>query len=134
MLQSGFEVAAGLKPQVLSFVYVKDLTKAAMLALESAISNKLYFVSDGDNYSDVEYAKIAKKVLGKKRTIRVRIPLIILQTVSVISETIAKWRNKPSVLNRDKYKILAQRNWTCNIFPIAKDLGFYADYDLKHGL
>ena len=134
MLQSGWDIATGLKLQELSFIYVKDLAKAAMLALESTIRNKLYFVSDGDNYSDVEYTKIAKEALGKKHTIKLRIPLFILQAASVFSEIIAKGRNKPSILNRDKYQIMKQRDWTCNIFLIAKDLDFYADYYLKQGL
>ena len=134
MLQSGVDCAAGLKPQKLSFIYVKDLAKAAIMALESPISNKSYFISDGDNYSDIEYAKMAKKALGKKHTLRLRIPLFILHAVSILSELLAKCRNKPSVLNRDKYIIMAQRDWACNSFPIAKDLGFYAKYSLKQGL
>ena len=134
MLQSGFDIVAGFQPQVLSFVYVKDLAKAAMLALESPILNQTYFISDGKSYSDVEYTRLAKEALGEKRTIKLRIPLFILYVASVITETIAKWRNKPSVLNRDKYQIMAQRDWSCNIRSITKDLGFYPDYYLKQGL
>ena len=134
MLKSGLEIAAGFEPQELSFVYVKDLAKAAILALESPIKNNSYLVSDGNNYSDFEYTQIAKEIMGKKRTIKLRIPLIVLQIASVFSERIAKWQNKTSILNRDKYQIMKQRDWTCNIFSIAKDLDFYADYNLKHGL
>jgi len=134
MLQSGFDIATGFTPQKLSFVYVKDLAKAALLALESPVSNKSYIVSDGNNYSDVEYTRMAKEALGKKRVIKLRIPLIILQGLSLLSEKIAQWRNKPSILNRDKYQIMKQRDWTCNIFSISKDLGYYADYHLKQGL
>ena len=134
MLKSGFEIAAGFRSQELSFVYVKDLAKAAILALESPIENKSYSVSDGDNYSYFEYTRIAKEIMGKERTIRLRIPLFILHALSIFSEKIAKRKNQTSILNRDKYQILKQRDWTCNIFFIAKDLGFYADYNLKQGL
>ena len=134
MLQSGWNITAGFKPQVLSFIYVKDLVKATMLALESPVTDQLYFASDGNEYSDAEYTAIAKAALGKKRTVQLKIPLCMLQTVSVLSEKIAERRNKPSVLNRDKYEIMKQRDWTCNILPIASDLGFVADYSLKQGL
>jgi len=134
MLQSGWDTAAGLEPQKLSFIYVNDLAKAAMLALESEVKNKLYFVSDGDTYSDAEYTRIAKEVLGKKRTVKLKIPLWILYAASVLSEEMAKLRRKPSTLNRDKYKIMKHRDWSCDISPIAKELNFSADYYLKQGL
>ena len=134
MLKSGFDITAGFAPQKLTFIYVKDLVKAAMLALESPIRNQSYSVSDGNTYSDVEYTKMAKEALGKKRTVKLRIPLFILQTVSVFSELIAKWGNKSSILNRDKYQIMKQRDWSCNIAPITNDLGFQPDYFLKQGL
>ena len=134
MLQSGWNLTVGFEPQTLSFIYVKDLAKAAILALESPITNQSYYLSDGNNYSDTEYTNIAKAALGKKRTVKLRIPLWMLRTASLLSEILAKARNKPSPLNRDKYEIMKQRDWSCNIFPIAKELGFSADYSLKQGL
>jgi len=134
MLQSGWDVSVGFEPQVLSFVYVKDLAKAAMLALESDVKNKLYFVSDGREYSDKEYTNLIKTALRKKRTVKLKIPLCIVYTASVLSEIVAKLRNKSSTLNRDKYKIMKQRNWSCDISPITEDLGFSPDYFLKQGL
>ena len=134
MLQSGFDIATGFTPQELSFVYVKDLAKAALLALESPISHQSYDVSDGNSYSDVEYTRMAKEALGKNRVIKLRIPLIVLYITSLVAEKIAKWRNQPSILNRDKYQIMKQRDWSCSIFSISTDLGYSADYHLKQGL
>jgi nucleoside-diphosphate-sugar epimerase len=134
MLQSGWDITVGFKPQRLSFIYVKDLAKAAFLSLESPVSNKTYFLSDGDTYSDEEYTYMAKTLLGKKRIIRLRIPLRVLWVVSVIAEWMAGRKHKSSTLNRDKYEIMKQRDWKCNIFPIVKELGFYADYPLRRGL
>ncbi|MDR1526918.1 MAG: NAD(P)-dependent oxidoreductase [Dysgonamonadaceae bacterium] len=134
MIQSGWDITAGFEPQKLSFVYVKDLVKALFLSLENPVDHKTYFLSDGNTYSDAEYTCIAKEVLGKKRVIRLRIPLWLLRAVSVLSETIAGWRNQPSTLNRDKYEIMKQRDWTCDTFPVVYDLDFRADYALKRGL
>ncbi|MDR2805153.1 MAG: NAD(P)-dependent oxidoreductase [Dysgonamonadaceae bacterium] len=134
MLQAGWNMTAGFEPQKLTFIYVKDLAKAAFWALESPASNKTYFLSDGDTYSDAEYTHIAKTALEKKSVIRLRVPLWALRTVSVLAEAWAKRQKKPSTLNRDKYEIMKQRDWTCDNSPLVKDLGFSADYPLKRGL
>jgi nucleoside-diphosphate-sugar epimerase len=133
-IKNGLDLAAGLEVQKLTFIYVKDLAKAAFLALESSFFNKTYFVTDGDIYSDKEYTQIAKEVLGKKWVIKIRIPLFVLKIVSVITEMFSKLTRKPSTLNRDKYKIMKQRDWTCDISPLEQDLDFRADYKLKRGI
>jgi nucleoside-diphosphate-sugar epimerase len=133
-IKAGLDVTAGLEPQKLSFIYVKDLVKAAYLALESPIRNQSYFVADGNVYSDAEYTAIAKKALGKKWVLKIRVPLLILKTISVFSEKIAKFTKKPSTLNRDKYEIMKQRDWSCDTRSLEQDLHFQADYDLERGM
>ena len=133
-IQAGLDITAGFKPQQLTFIYVKDLVKAAFLALESPIKNKTYFVTDGNVYSDQEYTQIAKTTLGKKRVIKFRVPLILLKTVSIICEDFSKITKKPSTLNRDKYKIMKQRDWTCDTSSLIRELGFQAEYNLKRGM
>jgi nucleoside-diphosphate-sugar epimerase len=133
-VKNGLDVTAGLKMQKLTFIYVKDLAKAAFLALQNPLSGKTYSVADGDVYSDKEYTRITKEIIGKKRVIRVRIPLFLLKIVSVIAEAFSHLKGKPSTLNRDKYKIMKQRDWTCDTSPLEKDLGFRAAYKLPQGL
>ena len=133
-IQAGLDVTAGFKPQQLTFIYVKDLVKAAFLALESSMKKKTYFITDGNVYSDQEYTQIAKESLGKKKVLKLRVPLILLRIVSFICEVFSKITNKPSTLNRDKYKIMKQRDWTCNSLPTNQDLDFFADYDLRQGM
>jgi nucleoside-diphosphate-sugar epimerase len=133
-IDAGWDVTAGIQPQKLTFIYVKDLVKAVFLALESRFSNKTYFVADGNVYTDSAYTQIVKTALGKKFTVKIRIPLFILKIVSLLAEGIARLTKKPSTLNRDKYKIMKQRDWTCDILPLQQDLGFRADYDLERGI
>jgi nucleoside-diphosphate-sugar epimerase len=134
MIQSGWDITAGREPQRLSFLYVKDLAKAAVAALECPFRDRTYFLSDGYTYSDAEYTSIAQRVLGKARVVRLRVPLWALRAASVASEVLAGLRKRPSTLNRDKYEIMKQRDWSCDIFPAVRDLGFYADYRLEYGL
>lgn len=133
-VKSGLDVGAGFKSQHLTFIYVKDLVDAVYLALESSVRNKGYFVADGDVYSDKEYTALVKKVLEKKYVLSLKVPLSVLKVISVISEEISKFTKKPSTLNRDKYKIMKQRNWECDITPLVQDLGFSPKYNLERGL
>jgi nucleoside-diphosphate-sugar epimerase len=133
-IQKGLDVAAGLETQKLTFVYVKDLVKAVFLALERPVSRKTYFVSDGNTYLDEEYTAIVKNALGKKHVFKIRVPLALLKAACVVSEEFARFTKSPATLNRDKYNILKQRDWTCDTLPLEVDLGFQADYDLKRGI
>lgn len=133
-VKSGLDVGAGFKPQHLTFIYVKDLVDAAFSGLESPVKNKSYFVADGDVYTDKEYTSLVKESIGKKHVLSLKIPLWLLKGISVIAESISKITKKPSTLNRDKYKIMKQRNWECNITPLIEDLDFSPKYNLKRGL
>lgn len=133
-VKSGFDFAAGSEPQKLTFIYVKDLVKACFLALESPLINRVYCVADGDVYTDKEYTQIVRKALGKKWMIRVKVPLFLLKLISGIAEDISKFTGKPSTLNRDKYRIMKKRDWTCDTFPVVNDLGFKPDYNLEKGI
>jgi len=113
---------------------VKDLVQAVFLALESNLTEKIYAVSDGETYTDAEYAKSVKKVLGKKLVLRIKVPLFLLYIVSVFSGFIGKISGKPSTLNKDKYQIMKQRDWSCSIQPLVDDLRFHPEYDLEKGL
>ena len=133
-IKKGFDLAAGYKPQTLTFLYVKDLAKAVFLAAESDFTGKIYNISDGNKYSCETYTQMLKQALGKKRVLRLRIPLVLLKTISVLAELFSKISKKPSTLNRDKYKIMKRRNWACDISPLVQDLGFRAEYDLERGI
>ena len=39
-----------------------------------------------------------------------------------------------STLNNDKYHILKQRNWRCDIAPACEELGYVPRYDLEAGV
>ena len=133
-VKSGLDVGAGFRPQHLTFIYVKDLVDAAFLGLESDIRNGAYFVADGDVYTDKEYTRLVKESIGKKHVLSLKVPLWLLRVISSIAENISRLTKKPSTLNRDKYKIMKQRNWECDITPLSNDLRFSPKYNLKKGL
>lgn len=134
-IRSGFDFTVGLTPQRITFIYVKDLARVAFLALEKEeVKNKAYFVADGDVYTDHSFARIIQEILSKKRVFRARIPSALVYVACLASETIGKLSRKSMTLNTDKYKILKQRNWICDVAPLQEDLNFIAEYPLREGL
>lgn len=134
-VQSGLDLAAGFVPQRITFIYVKDLARVAFLALENdAIRNKHYFVADGDVHTDESCARLIQEILQKKHVIRGRIPLCLVRVACLCSEGIGRLMKKSMTLNTDKYIILKQRNWICDVTPLQDDLNFKAEYPLRRGL
>lgn len=134
-IQSGFSFVSGLTPQRITFIYVKDLATVAFLALENAeIQNKHYFVADGDVYTDESFARMVQDILQKKHVWHARIPMKIVHAACFCSEWLGRLQKKSMTLNTDKYQILKQRNWICDIAPLQKDLGFTPTYSLRRGL
>ena len=41
---------------------------------------------------------------------------------------------KPTTINPDKYHIMKQRNWRCDITPAKKELGYKPLYPLDKGV
>ncbi len=133
-IAKGFDFSVGFRRQLLTFIYVKDLTKAVFDALESGINQKCYLIADEQPYTQKQFREIVKQELGKKFVIPITAPLWTVKIVCAISEKIAVMRMKPSTLNPDKYKILRQRNWTCDTSEARKDFGFATHYPLQKGL
>ncbi len=52
----------------------------------------------------------------------------------LLAEFIATRSGKSSTLNSDKYKIMKQRNWQCDITPAMTELGYAPEYDLEKGV
>lgn len=125
---------AGFKRQDLTFIYVKDLVQAIFLATKPEALRREYFVSDGQVYESSTFADLIRKELGNPWMIRIKCPLWLLKCISIVAETVAGWMGKTSTLNRDKYRIMKQRNWQCDSSPIVNELGFQPEYLLERGV
>jgi nucleoside-diphosphate-sugar epimerase len=134
-IQSGFDFAIGFTPPRITFIYVKDLARIAFEIIENEkIVNKEYFVADGDVYTDVKFARLIQKILGKKHVFHARIPAGLVHIACTASEWIGRASGKSMTLNTDKYIILKQRNWICDVKPLQDDLRFTPEYSLQKGL
>lgn len=133
-VQGGLNVGAGFKKQILTFIYVEDLVHVIFLCVEKGVRRKAFFVADGDTYTDAEFNRIIQEALGKKRVLRLPVPLWIVKPIAWISEKISLLNGRPSTLNTDKYIIMKQRNWKCDVTDLKSDLGFSPGFRLKKGV
>lgn len=133
-IKRGFDFSVGFNKQMLTFIYVKDLVTGVMDALEKGPLRKAYFISEDKAYTQQEFRQIVCEELGKKFVIPVTCPLWLVKIVCGISEWIGKVTLKASTLNRDKFKILKQRNWMCDTTDARRDFNFQPKYSLREGI
>ncbi|MDE5653776.1 MAG: NAD(P)-dependent oxidoreductase [Muribaculaceae bacterium] len=133
-IAKGWDFSVGYRRQTLTFLYVEDLARAVFDALEKSPVGETYNVAHPAAYSQAEFRKLAAKALGKKLVVPVRVPLIGLKIVSAIAEKIGVAQGKPSTLNRDKYNIMAQRNWSVDVGKAEAAFGFAPAVDLAEGI
>lgn len=133
-IAAGFDFSVGFRRQELSFIYVSDLVAAIFDALESRVRRRTYVLSDGKSYTQREFREIVKEELGKRFVIPIVAPLWLLKGVCYLSEWLASLQKKASTLNRDKYIIMKQRNWNCDISRARADFNYTPHYDLRAGL
>ena len=133
-IRQHIDFAPGFKRQDLTFIYVKDLVQAVYLCIEKDVTRRAYFVSDGQVYSARSFSDLIQKELGNPWVLHVKCPLIVLKIVSLLAEKVAGLLGKASTLNGDKYNIMKQRNWQCDISPLINELGYRPEYLLDKGV
>lgn len=131
-ISRGLEPYIGVKPQQLSFIYVKDLAQLIVQSLTTTVTGKAYNISDGNVYDRFELATLSKRIMGKK-TFRFQLPLSVIKIVAVFLETVGAVRGKTPVLNREKINELTA-SWACDIEAAKRDLNFRPVYNLEEGL
>ncbi len=128
------DVGMGYRKQLLTFIYVDDLVGAMFDALAAGVSNKTYIISEPRSYTQKQFRSMVADALGGRWVIPLKLPMWVVLAVSTLAEKFAAWRGKASTLNRDKYKIMKQRNWSCDVSEAQADFGFHADYPLERGV
>lgn len=128
------DFSLGSLRQEVSFVYVRDLVKAVFLAINHGVVRRSYFVTDGNVYTPHDFSHIVQQALGDPFVIHLNIPLWIGRLVALICDGMEHLLKCNLTLNSDKYRILSQRNWTCDITPLIRELGYAPEYDLRRGV
>lgn len=128
------DFAVGFRRQDITFVYVRDVVQAVFLALERGASGRKYFLSDGEVYQSEAFSRLIRRELGNPWCVRLTAPVWVLRAVSWVGERVGRLTGRVSTLNEDKYHIMRQRNWRCDIRPAIEELGYQPEWQLERGV
>ena len=128
------DFSVGYKQQDITFVYVQDVVQAVFLAIDYGKTGRKYFLSDGQVYQSSTFSNLIHQALDRPWWIRIKAPIWILRIVTFFGEHIGRMTGKITALNNDKYHILKQRNWRCDIQPAIDELGYHPEYPLELGV
>ena len=128
------DFSVGWKQQDITFVYVRDVVQAVYLAFTKGTSGKAYFLSDGEVYQSSAFSDLIIREMGYPWCLRVKAPLWVLRVATFFGEWLGRLTGKVTALNNDKYHILSQRNWRCDITPARRELGYDPQWQLERGV
>lgn len=128
------DFSVGFKPQVLTFIYVLDVVQAVFLALDKGVVGHSYIISDGKEYGSRTFSDLIRRELGNPWLLRIKAPLWLLRVITFVGEHIGRMTGTVSALNNDKYNIMRQRNWKCDISSARRELGYEPAYNLDRGV
>ncbi len=128
------DFAVGYRRQDITFVYVADVVQAVFLACDHGQTGRKYFLSDGKVYQSATFSNLIRQELGNPWWLRITAPIWVLRVVTFFGDKIGHLTGKISALNNDKYHILRQRNWRCDIKPAVDELGYKPEYPLERGV
>lgn len=133
-IKNHMDFAVGFQRQDITFVYVTDVVQAIFLALEKGETGRKYFLSDGEVYQSATFSDLVHEELGRPWWIRITAPIWLLRIITCAGDWWGRKTGKMSALNNDKFNILRQRNWRCNIQPARDELGYDPKVKLAEGV
>lgn len=133
-IASHVDFAVGFRRQDITFVYVKDVVQAVFLAFDRGMSGRKYFLTDGQVYSSTDFSNLLRRELGNPWMVRIVALIWMLRVITWAGERISRITGKATPLNADKYHILRQRNWRCDVEPAFDELGYHPHYQLDRGV
>lgn len=128
------DFAVGYKPQIITFIYVRDLVEACLAAMTRGERGKAYLLSDGCDYDSRAFSDLLQQEMGTKCVLHIKAPIWFLRLVCGFNTWMTGITGKLQTLNMDKFQILKQRNWRCDISPARRDLGYDPQWPLDRGV
>ena len=134
-IKQHIDFAVGYQSQEITFVYMMDVVQAVYKCMDApAAVGKSYFLSDGEVYNSRRFSDLLQQYLGNPWVLHVKAPLWLLRIICWSSTCVSHITGKMNALNNDKYHILSQRNWQCDIEPAIQDFGYQPQWKLEQGV
>lgn len=129
------DFAVGFAKQEITFIYVEDLVQAIYKSLVAeGIEGNTYALTDGNVYTSRTFSDLLQKELGNPWVLHIKAPLWLLWMVCAVAGTTCRLLGTTTTLNLDKYHILAQRDWRCDVSAAYHDLGYLPEWTLERGV
>ena len=134
-IKQHIDFAVGFRPQEITFVYMMDVVQAIYKSMDApAAEGKAYFLSDGEVYNSRRFSDLLQQHLGNPWVCHVKAPLWLLRIICWVSTRVSHITGKMNALNDDKFYILSQRNWQCDIEPAKRDFNYQPQWKLEQGV
>ena len=133
-IRAHIDLSLGYRPQRVTFLYVKDLVEAVFMAIKKEVQRRSYLITDGNTYSSSDFTRIVRAALGNPFTLHLTIPLWVGRVAARMADMAGRLSGRTFTFNSDKFRILAQRNWQCDITPLTEELSYHPHHDLEAGI
>ncbi len=139
MLRLFRAAALGIAPvfgdgsQALSLVFGPDLADAIVAAgVGTKTSGRVFYASHPEVVTSRQLGETIGRAAGKRVRV-LAIPAALGRALLWTTDTVARWRNKATVLSRDKANEFFQPAWVCDSAPLTEATGWRAAHDLEAG-
>ncbi len=133
LVKRGMEPYIGSHRQMISMLYVKDLSRAVIGLLGTSAVHRSYLISDRKSYDKQDLGATLKSMLSR-RTFKVVVPLAALRWTILAVEKIYGLAGTIPFLNVEKLNEISQGNWLCDSSEVWQDLSSAPEYDLEKGM
>jgi nucleoside-diphosphate-sugar epimerase len=134
-MKKGFvPIISDIEKRKASLIYIDDIIEAMFCAAESAITNKCYYISDGNIYSWKEIYEIMALALNKKYEglLKIRMPQKVIKISIPLIRMFGKILN--SSIEAQSLSAIDSKDWTCSPGEFFKDMGWKPRYFLTEGM
>ncbi|MCR4820483.1 MAG: NAD(P)-dependent oxidoreductase [Elusimicrobiales bacterium] len=134
-VRRGLMVNAGSDKGKFSFIFVKDLVRAQIDALEKDVFNGgTFYVCEKQDYPWRDFINMMAKGMGRKPPIILNMPMPIVYAAGLACEAFSILTGALPMLNRDKAREAAGPDWTADASLWEKTAGWSDWTPLKEGI
>ena len=115
-------------------IYINDLISAVMAAAKYSIGGETYFIANDCGCSWETIGRCIGKALGLETVRILKIPYVLVSTLAIFSEGLARLRQRPTLFDRQRALELGQAAWECSNRKLRRELGWQPAFTLPAGL
>ncbi|MGA9363273.1 MAG: NAD-dependent epimerase/dehydratase family protein [Bacteroidota bacterium] len=133
-IKQGIQPLMGFGKKFLSLIHSDDLVSGIIAAAESSqAEGETYFLGSETTYSTEDIGDVVARILNR-RTVRVRIPHVLVRAVGMLLGISAQLKHKAALFNYQKAIDSLQSAWICSVEKAKSHFGFRQCVALEDGM